>query len=724
MMLTLDSIVTAVEQYHPQADTDLIRRAYLFAAEAHKHQKRKSGIPYITHPLEVASILTELQMDAMTIASALLHDTIEDTNAGEEQITSEFSPEVAALVSGVTKLGKLEFFSQEERQAESFRKMLVAMAKDIRVILVKLADRLHNLRTLSHMADHKQRLVARETLEIYAPLAHRLGITWMKAEMEDLSFFYLHPRAYQEIEAQFTGEQDARERYLAQVQETVAKELAQMNIDCRLSGRPKHYYSIHQKMQSQQLPFEEVHDLLAVRVITDTVRNCYAILGIIHALWKPIPGRFKDYIALPKPNMYQSLHTTVLGPERQRVELQIRTEEMHRTAEEGIAAHWHYKERGSTEENEEYFAWLRRLMEWQQDLKDPIEFMETVKIDMFPEEVYVFTPRGEVKTFPRSATAVDFAYAVHTDVGHQCTGAKVNGRMVPLRYQLRNGDTIEVLTSTSHVPNRDWLRWVVTPRARTRIKAWLKSEDKERSIALGMRNLEHEIRKFASNPQPYVKTDALLAVAPAFGCHRANDLLEAVGYGRVSALQVAHRLLPSNLVKEKRKQGKAVAAPSGRRQPRSEAVRVHGLSDVLVNFARCCSPLPGDRIVGYVTRGRGVSVHTTDCASTRKLEYDAERRTSVSWDHAGETLHPAAITLVTHDEQGVLASVSAAVSACKVNISRFNTTTTIDKKAYMEMTVDVRDVNHLNEVIRRIEGVRGVLSVERARNVRRGNWHT
>ena len=723
MMLTIDSVVTAVKQYHPQADADLIRRAYLFAAEAHKHQKRKSGIPYISHPLEVASILTELQMDAMTIASALLHDTIEDTDAGEEQIASAFSPEVAALVSGVTKLSKLEFFSQEERQAESFRKMLVAMAKDIRVILVKLADRLHNLRTLEHMAGHKQRLVARETLEIYAPLAHRLGITWMKAEMEDLSFFYLHPRAYRGIEAQFEGEQTARERYLAQVQETVAKELAQMNIRCRLSGRPKHYYSIYQKMQRQQLPFEEVHDLLAVRVITDTVRNCYAILGIIHALWKPIPGRFKDYIALPKPNMYQSLHTTVLGPERQRVELQIRTEDMHRTAEEGIAAHWHYKEGGSGEENDDYFAWLRRLMEWQQDLKDPIEFMETVKTDMFPEEVYVFTPRGEVKTFPRGATAVDFAYSVHTDVGHQCTGAKVDGRMVPLRYQLRNGDTVEILTATSHVPNRDWLRWVVTPRARTRIKAWLKSEDKERSIALGMRSLAHELRKYTPNPQPYMKPDVLLAAAPAFGCHRANDLLEAVGYGRVSALQVARRLLPPSLLAETEKQDKA-PPPSGRQQPRSEGVRVHGLTGVLVNFARCCSPLPGDSIVGYVTRGRGVSIHTTDCESTRKLEYDAERRTSVSWDGAGDTLHPAAIALVTHDEQGVLASVSAAISACKVNISRFTTTTTMEKKAYMDVTVDVRDVNHLNEVIRRIEGVRGVLSVERARNVRRGTWHT
>ena len=723
MMLTIDSVIAAVERYHPRADTDLIRRAYHFAAEAHKHQKRKSGIPYISHPLEVASILTELQMDAMTIASALLHDTIEDTDAGEEQIASVFSPEVAALVSGVTKLSKLEFFSQEERQAESFRKMLVAMAKDIRVILVKLADRLHNLRTLEHMAGHKQRLIARETLEIYAPLTHRLGITWMKAELEDLSFSYLHPRAYREIEAQFAGEEDTRERYLAQVQETVAKELAQMNISCRLSGRPKHYYSIYQKMQRQQLPFEEVHDLLAVRVITDTVRNCYGILGIIHALWKPIPGRFKDYIALPKSNMYQSLHTTVLGPERQRVELQIRTEDMHRTAEEGIAAHWHYKEQGSSEENDEYFAWLRRLMEWQQDLKDPIEFMETVKVDMFPEEVYVFTPRGEVKTFPRGATPVDFAYSVHTDVGHQCTGAKVNGRMVPLRHQLRNGDTVEVLTSASHVPNRDWLRWVVTSRARTRIKAWLKSEDKERSMALGMRSLEQEIRKYTPNPQPHVKADALLAVAPAFGCHRANDLLEAVGYGRVSALQVAHRLLPSDLIEKKSRQGKA-STPSGRQQPRSEGVKVHGLTNVLINFARCCSPLPGDGIVGYVTRGRGVSIHTTDCESTRKLEYDAERRTAVSWDDSGDILHPGGIALVTHDEPGTLAKVSAAVSACKVNISRFTTTTTMDKKAYMDMTVDVRDVNHLNEVIRRIEGVRGVLSVERARNVRRGNWHT
>ena len=723
MMLTIDSVVAAVEQYHPQADTDLIRRAYHFAAEAHKHQKRKSGIPYISHPLAVASILTELQMDAMTIASALLHDTIEDTDAGEEQIASTFSPEVAALVSGVTKLSKLEFFSQEERQAESFRKMLVAMAKDIRVILVKLADRLHNLRTLEHMAGHKQRLIARETLEIYAPLTHRLGITWMKAELEDLSFFYLHPRAFRDIEAQFAGEEDARERYLAQVQETVAKELAQMNVSCRLSGRPKHYYSIYQKMQRQQLPFEEVHDLLAVRVITDTVRNCYAILGIIHALWKPIPGRFKDYIALPKPNMYQSLHTTVLGPERQRVELQIRTEEMHRTAEEGIAAHWHYKEQGSSEEGDEYFAWLRRLMEWQQDLKDPIEFMETVKVDMFPEEVYVFTPRGEVKTFPRGATAVDFAYSVHTDVGHQCTGAKVNGRMVPLRHQLRNGDTVEVLTSASHVPNRDWLRWVVTSRARTRIKAWLKSEDRERSIALGMRSLEQEIRRYTPHPQPHVKSDALLTVAPTFGCHRANDLLEAVGYGRVSALQVAHRLLPSDLIDKKRKQGKA-AVPSGRQQGRSEGVKVHGLDNVLINFARCCSPLPGDSIVGYVTRGRGVSIHTTDCESTRKLEFDAERRTAVSWDDTGDLLHPGGIALVTHDEPGTLAKVSAAVSACKVNISRFTTTTTMDKKAYMDMTVDVRDVNHLNEIIRRIEGVRGVLSVERARNVRRGTWHT
>ena len=511
---TIDEVIAAVEQYHPKADFGLIRRAYVFGAEAHKEQKRLSGVPYISHPLAVAHILTQLKMDAMTIASALLHDTIEDTGVTAQQVAERFGNDVAMLVEGVTKLDKLEFASREERQAESFRKMVVAMATDIRVILVKLADRLHNLRTLDYMPEQKQRGIAQETVDIYAPLAHRLGIAWMHSELEDLAFRYVNAHAYYDIQARLANTQEARARYLARMQEIIARELAQIHVQCTVSGRPKHLYSIYQKMQRQQLTFEDIHDLLAVRVITDTVRNCYAALGMLHALWKPIPGRFKDYIALPKPNMYQSLHTTVLGPDGERVELQIRTEEMHRIAEEGIAAHWRYKGQTGSEKPDERFAWLRRLLEWQQDVRDPIEFMETVKIDMFPEEVYVFTPRGEVRTFPRGATPVDFAYAVHTDIGHQCVGAKVNGRIVPLRYQVRNGDTVEILTSPTHVPSRDWLRWVVTSRARTKIKAWLKAEHNARSLALGREVCEREAQKYVPNPHAYLKPTALTAVAP------------------------------------------------------------------------------------------------------------------------------------------------------------------------------------------------------------------
>ena len=500
--LTIDDVIAAVEQYHPKADFDLIRRAYAFGAEAHKEQKRRSGIPYISHPLAVAHILTQLKMDAMTIASALLHDTIEDTGVTAQQVAERFGNDVAVLVEGVTKLSKLEFASREERQAESFRKMVVAMAKDIRVILVKLADRLHNLRTLEHMPETKQRAIAQETLDIYAPLAHRLGIAWIQSELEDLSFRYVNPRAYRRDPDQ-AGQYAGGAGTLSGTDAGDHCPRTGANpYPVHIVGRPKHLYSIYQKMQRQQLAFEDIHDILAVRIMTDTVRNCYAALGMLHALWKPIPGRFKDYIALPKPNMYQSLHTTVVGPDGERVELQIRTEEMHRIAEEGIAAHWRYKEQTPSEKQDERFAWLRRLLEWQQDVQDPIEFMETVKIDMFQEEVYVFTPRGEVRTFPRGATPVDFAYTVHTDIGHQCVGAKVNGRIVPLRYQLRNGDTVEILTSPTHVPSRDWLRWVVTPRARTKIKAWLKAEHKARSLALGVRSVSVRPRSTCPIPMP------------------------------------------------------------------------------------------------------------------------------------------------------------------------------------------------------------------------------
>lgn len=721
-MTTIDEVITDVQQYNPKADVALIRCAYTFSAEAHKEQKRLSGIPYVSHPLAVASILTHLNMDSMTIAGALLHDTIEDTEATEERLNELFGHEVTSLVVGVTKLGKLAFSSREERQAESFRKMVIAMAKDIRIILIKLADRLHNLRTLRYLPESKRRAIAQETLDIYAPLAHRLGIAWMKAELEDLSFRALNPKAYHEIAKQVAREQEAQQRYIVHVQDIIVRELEKSNIPCRISGRPKHIYSIYQKMQRQQLSFEDIYDILAVRVITDTIRDCYAILGLVHSLWKPIPGRFKDYIALPKPNMYQSLHTTVIGPEGERVELQIRTEEMHRTAEEGIAAHWMYKENMQPETYDDRFTWLRHLLEWQQDLQDPIEFMETVKVDMFPEEVYVFTPRGDVRAFPRGATPVDFAYSIHTDIGHQCVGAKVNGRMVPLRHQLRNGDTVEILTLASHMPSRDWLRYVVTSRARTKIKAWLKAEQKERSIGLGREICEREAQKYVHNARMYLKPDLLNEISASFGFQTGDDLLAAVGYGRVSAQQVVHRALPADTIEARQEQTKPAA--THRHKVHDDGVKVQGLDDVLIRFAKCCNPLPGDSIVGYITRGRGVTVHTTDCLSNEKLECEAERRVPVSWDMQHETTHSVRIAVMTHDRQGLLASVSSAIAACNGNISRANVTTTQDKKAYLDFTVDIRDVDHLHKIMHRVERLKGILSVERVRNTRRGKWHT
>lgn len=721
-MALIEDVISAVEQYHPQADVGLIDRAYQFSAEAHKEQRRQSGIPYVTHPLEVALILTKLRMDVHTIAGALLHDTIEDTRTTEDQIAHEFGSEVALLVNGVTKLTKLEFGSREEHQAESFRKMVLAMAKDIRVILIKLADRLHNLRTLEYLAEDKQRRIGQETLDIYAPLANRLGISWLKSELEDLSFRYVHPRIYEELSEQLVSADRAREGLLSEAQTLIADTLQNMQIACRLMGRAKNIYSIYQKMQRQQSAIEDIYDILAIRVITDTIPNCYASLGTIHNLWKPIPGRFKDYIALPKANMYQSLHTTVVGPQGERLELQIRTEDMHRTAEEGIAAHWRYKEGTPQDPADARFAWLRHLLEWQQDLKDPIEFMETVKIDMFPEEVYVFTPKGEVRSFPRGATPIDFAYAIHTDVGAQCVGAKVNGRIVPLRYELRNGDTVEIRTSPNHTPNRDWLRWVVTSRARTKIKAWLKAEQKERSIAMGRDLCTRELQKYVQNPHAYMKAESLQDLAPSHGLATADDLLAAIGYGRISASQVVHKLLPPEVLEAHKQKPKTVQEHAPRR--REEGVKVQGLDDILIRYAQCCHPLPGDSIVGYVTRGRGITVHTVDCLSAEKLEYDADRRVPVDWDMQQAGTHPVKIAVVALDQAGVLAGVSSAIADCDGNISRATVTTSQDKRAYLDFTVDIRDIAHLKEVIRRVNSLNGVLSVERVKNGRRRKWPT
>jgi GTP pyrophosphokinase len=721
-MALIEDVIDAVEQYHPQADVALIDRAYQFSAEAHKEQRRQSGIPYVTHPLEVALILTQLRMDVHTIAGALLHDTIEDTGATEEQIAQEFGSEVAVLVNGVTKLNKLEFGSREEHQAESFRKMVLAMAKDIRVILIKLADRLHNLRTLEYLSEDKQRRIGQETLDIYAPLANRLGISWLRSELEELSFRYVHPRIYEELSQQLAHADQAREGLLNEAQTRIAETLQQMQLPYRLTGRAKNIYSIYQKMQRQKSAIEDIYDILAIRVITDTIPNCYAILGTIHNMWKPIPGRFKDYIALPKANMYQSLHTTVVGPQGGRLELQIRTEDMHRTAEEGIAAHWRYKEGSPQDASDERFAWLRHLLEWQQDLTDPLEFMETVKIDMFPEEVYVFTPKGEVKAFPRGATPIDFAFAIHTDIGAQCVGAKVNGRIVPLRYELHNGDTVEIRTSPNHTPNRDWLRWVVTSRARTKIKAWLKAEQKERSIVMGRDLCTRELQKYVQNPHAYMKAESLLDLAPSHGLATSDDLLAAIGYGRISASQVVHKLLPSEILEAHKQQPKMTESHAPRR--REEGVKVQGLDDILIRFAQCCHPLPGDSIVGYVTRGRGITVHTVDCLSAEKLEYDADRRVPVEWDLQQTATHPVKISVVALDQAGVLASVSSAIADCDGNISRATVTTSQDKRAYLDFTVDIRDVTHLKEVVRRVSNLNGVLSVERVKNGRRRKWPT
>ncbi len=721
-MTPIEDVITAVEQYHPQADVALIDRAYRFSAEAHKEQQRQSGTPYVTHPLEVALILTELRMDVHTIAGALLHDTMEDTGATEDQIAEEFGSEVAILVNGMTKLNKLEFASREEHQAESFRKMVLAMAKDIRVILIKLADRLHNLRTLEYLSEDKQRRIGQETLDIYAPLANRLGISWLKSELEDLSFQYVSPRMHEELTQQLVNATDARERLVTEAQTLIYETLQNMRIDCRLMGRTKNLYSIYQKMQRQQSAIEDIYDILAIRVITDTIPNCYASLGTLHTLWKPIPGRFKDYIALPKPNMYQSLHTTVIGPAGERLELQIRTEDMHRTAEEGIAAHWRYKEGSLQDPADTRFAWLRHLLEWQQDLTDPLEFMETVKIDMFPEEVYVFTPKGEVRAFPRGATPIDFAFAIHTDIGHRCIGAKVNGRIVPLRYELHNGDTVEIRTSPTHNPNRDWLRWVKTSRARTKIKAWLKEEQKERSTAMGRDLCARELQKYVQNPHAYMKPAALLNLAPSHGVKAADDLLAAIGYGRISASQVAHHLLPADILEAHKQQHKSVEEQPARK--REEGVKVQGLDDILVRFSQCCHPLPGDSIVGYVTRGRGITVHTVDCLSAEKLEYDADRRVPVEWDLHQAVTHPVKIAVVTLDQPGALAGVSSAIADCDGNISRATVTTSQDKRAYLDFTVDIRDVTHLENVMRRVRGLNGVLSVERVKNGRRRKWPT
>ncbi|MDH4163935.1 MAG: bifunctional (p)ppGpp synthetase/guanosine-3',5'-bis(diphosphate) 3'-pyrophosphohydrolase [Nitrospirota bacterium] len=716
-MVRLEDIVERVQSSHPDADVDMIRRAYIYSAKVHQGQVRLSGESYLIHPIEVAKILADLRLDPATVTAAILHDTIEDTSSTYEEIKELFGDEVAKLVDGMTKLSRIELQSREEREAQNFRKMIVAMANDIRVILIKLADRLHNMRTLTFLPPEKQIKVAQETQDIYVPLANRLGIQKFKTELEDISFMYLHTEEYQEIARRVAEKKVERLSYINELLEVVKRQLAEHGYKGEVKGRPKHFYGIWQKMQKQGISFDDVYDMIAVRIITDTKVNCYAILGLIHSLWTPVPGRFKDFIGVPKSNLYQSLHTTVIAPKGERVEFQIRTEEMHRLAEEGIAAHWRYKEKSAVSQREEQqFAWLRQLLEWQRELPDAREFMDTVKGDLFPDVVYVFTPKGDVRELPQGSTPVDFAYAVHTDIGHQCVGAKINGKIVPIKHVLQNGDRIEVITQTGHTPSRDWLKFVKTSKARARIKAWVKTEERRRSILLGKELLEKDLRKHDLNPSKVFKSEDLPRVAQELSNNTVDDLLAAIGYGKVSAHMVANKLAPDRPhIEPIPKKPLKKPAPSGEKKSQGSGMKIGGMDEMLFHLSKCCNPVPGDKVVGFITRGRGISVHTSDCPNVSEMSFDKERLIEVTWGEFRQGGHSVRITVRTQDRPGLLASVSSSISAAEANITHAEVTTNQDKEAVLNFTIDINNVEHLNRIIKSIESVDGVLDVKRVK---------
>ncbi len=713
-MIRLNDILDRVAAYNPKADLDVISKAYVYSAKVHQGQVRRSGEPYLSHPLEVTAILCDLKLDVASIATGLLHDTVEDTYATLDEIRTMFGDEIAELVDGVTKISKISFSTTEEQQAENFRKMLLAMAKDIRVILIKLADRLHNMRTLEYMPPEKQQRIAQETLDIYAPLANRLGIAWIKSELEDLSLRYLKPDIYYELVTKVAKKKRERKKYIDEVKGIIAEKLKEFGIEAEVTGRPKHFYSIYQKMRQQNLDFDQVYDLIAFRCLVGSVKECYEALGVIHSLWKPVPGRFKDYIAMPKANGYQSLHTTVIGPYGERVEVQIRTHEMHRVAEEGIAAHWKYKEgkADGLSKADQQFAWLRQLLEYQQEVRDPKEFLDTVKVDLFSDEVYVFTPKGDVKAFPKGATPIDFAYAVHTDVGHHCVGARVSGRLVPLKYELQNGDIVEIITSPQGHPSADWLKLVKTSRARSKIRHWIKVEQRDRSILLGRELLDKEFKKYDADFGKLAKGKEIEAALAGFNVPDLDSLLANVGYGRISPYQVASKVLPPEVVRQPH-QRDGVLGRVFRRPARkaASAIRIKDVEDVLVRFGKCCNPLPGDPIVGFISRGRGVSVHVASCPMT--FGWDPERRVEVQWDLDLREARPVKIQVVSADKKGLLAEVSSAITANEANISSAQITTTPDRKAVNTFEIMVSDLDHLRNVIKALEKVKGVIKVER-----------
>ena len=713
-MTQLETLIEEIPKYQPGADLDVLARAYQFSAASHQGQQRASGEPYLSHPLEVANLLVDFKMDVTTVTAGLLHDVLEDTETTKADLQREFGSEIAELVDGVTKIGKLAFSSREERQAENFRKMLVAMARDLRVLMIKLADRLHNMRTLDYLPSDKAKKIAQETLDIYAPLAHRLGMAKVKAELEDLGLRTLNPADYVDLQKRVAKRRLEREADINQVIAILQRKLAEVGIDSQIRGRPKHFYSIWKKMHDQGREFDEIYDLTAVRVITASVRDCYGALGVIHSLWKPVPGRFKDFIAMPKVNMYQSLHTTVIGPKGDPVEIQIRTREMHRIAEEGIAAHWLYKERKAGKDKlDESLVWLRQLIETQQDTKDPREFMDTVRVDLFPDEVYVFTPKGDVKALPEGATPLDFAYAVHTKVGEHCVGAKVNAKLVPLRYTLRQGDIVEIVTSPNQHPSRDWLKIVKSTRARAKINQWLKVEERARSIELGRELFEREARKYRLNPSALLGGEEIKKAAADFGFAGPDDLMAALGYGKSSVHQVLNKLAPNALLETPDKPKSAPTRPAP-----VDGVRIRGVDDLLVRFARCCNPLPGDPIVGFITRGRGLTVHARECLTVAKSVLDRERLIDVEWDVEEPGKRPVRIAVyIGKDRPGLLSEITGAISARNGNITKAEVTVTDDRRGINNFVVEVADLRQLQDIIAAIRDVRDVINVERVRGL-------
>jgi GTP pyrophosphokinase len=717
-MIRLEQILDKVDKHHPGDNLDLIRRAYIFSAKEHKGQVRASGEPYLTHPLEVANLLAEMKMDAVTVSVGLLHDVVEDTLTTLEKIEELFGADVAHIVDGVTKISQIPFTSKEEKQAENFRKMLLAMTDDIRVIMVKFADRLHNMRTLAYLTSDRREAIARETMDIYAPLANRLGMGKIRGELEDLAFSYLDPRAYQELKDIVERNRRKHEAFLAEVTKLVEEKMKEHGIPCLTESRIKRLYSIYLKLKKQRITIDQVYDLLALRIITDSVKSCYAALGVIHNTWRPVPGRIKDFIAMPRPNMYQSLHTSVIAG-GQPFEVQIRTTEMHQIAEEGIAAHWKYKDGKlvADDREDQRVSWLRHLVEWQQEMKDPADFLSTLKIDLYPEEVYTFTPKGKVVTLPRDATPVDFAYAIHTEVGHSCVGAKINGRMTPLRTKLRNGDIIEIVTQPGHKPSRDWLSFVKTSRARNKIRHWLTEQESERAIELGRKMLEKEARKYKQNAKELIESDRMEAMLSEYGSSKVEDLLSAIGYGKISAKQIISRLSPDGL-KE------AVAAEESKLTSVVKRVlgigsdaklQVRGFDDLLVYRAKCCNPIRGEEVIGYITRGKGVAVHSKNCPNVQNLMYESDRKIEVEWAHAAPSAEAYAVplTILTEDRPGMLAEIAAAISEVKSNILNVEARTS-DERGTIDITVEIPDMKHLERVIASVKKIDGVYDVTRS----------